>query len=65
VGEIDGELRIDDARVIAAAFAPGEEAMVIVVAEEGATAGTIERLDLADGERTVLTTEGWLPRWLP
>jgi hypothetical protein len=65
VGEVDGPLRIGDARVVAAAFAPGEEAMVIVVAEEGATAGTIERLDLTNGDRTVLTTEGWLPRWLP
>jgi hypothetical protein len=64
-GEADGPLLVDDARVIGAAFAPGEEAMVIVVAEGDATAGSIERLDLADGDRTVLTTEGWLPRWLP
>jgi hypothetical protein len=60
-----GPLLLDDVTVIAAAFAPGEEAMVIVVADEGATAGSIERLDLAGGDRTVLTTAGWLPRWLP
>lgn len=60
-----GPFLVDNARVIAAAFAPGEEAMVIVVADEGATAGRIERLDLATGDRTVLTTMGWLPRWLP
>lgn len=63
--DVDGPLLAGDARVIGAAFAPGEEAMVIVVAGEGATAGSIERLDLADGDRTVLTTAGWLPRWLP
>jgi hypothetical protein len=63
--ETDRPLLIDDARVIDAAFAPGEEAMVIVVAGEGATAGSIERLDLGDGNRTVLATDGWLPRWLP
>lgn len=65
VDEAGGPLLAGEARVIAAAFAPGEEAMVIVVADEGAAAGGIERLDLADGDRTVLTTEGWLPRWLP
>ena len=63
--DVDGPLLVGDARVIGAAFAPGEDAMVIVVAEEGATAGAIERLDLEDGERTELTTSGWLPRWLP
>jgi hypothetical protein len=63
--EADGPLLIGDARVIAAAFAPGEEAMVIVVAGVEAMAGSIERLDLDDGDRTVLTTAGWLPRWLP
>lgn len=56
---------VGDALVIAAAFAPGEEAMVIAVAGEDATTGSIERLDLATGERTVLATAGWLPRWLP
>ena len=63
--EAGGPLLVDDARVIGAAFAPGEAAMVIVVAGERATAGSIERLDLGTGERTVLATEGWLPRWLP
>jgi hypothetical protein len=63
--DVDGPLLVGDARIIGAAFAPGDEAMVIVVAEQGATAGRIERLDLADGTRTELTTAGWLPRWLP
>ncbi|HSJ00412.1 MAG TPA: Ig-like domain-containing protein, partial [Patescibacteria group bacterium] len=61
----DGPLLVEDALVIGAAFAPGEEAMVIVAADEGATVGSIVRLDLATGERTALATEGWLPRWLP
>jgi len=63
--EVDAPVLVGDARVIDAAFAPGEEALVIVVAAEGATAGSIERLDIATGDRTVLATEGWLPRWLP
>ncbi|MCA1587529.1 MAG: hypothetical protein LC744_02315, partial [Chloroflexi bacterium] len=45
--------------VLAAAFASGEDAMVIVVA------GRLELLDLATGERTVLVREGSRPRWLP
>jgi hypothetical protein len=61
----DGPLLVDDERVSGAAFAPGESAMAIVVAGEGATAGSVERLDLGTGERTVLAAEGWLPRWLP
>lgn len=56
---------VGDARIIEAAFAPGEDAMVVVVAEEGATAGSVERLDLGSGARTVLAPEGRLPRWLP
>ncbi len=63
--EVDAPLLVRDARVVGAAFAPGEEAMVIVVADEGAMSGSVERLDLTSGERTVLVTEGWLPRWLP
>jgi len=65
VDEADAALLVGDARIIGAAFAPGEEAMVIVVAEDGAAAGSIERLDLSNGDRTQLTTAGWLPRWLP
>jgi hypothetical protein len=62
--DADGPPLVDDARVIGAAFAPGEEAIVILVADEG-RGGSIERLDLASGDRMVLATEGWLPRWLP
>ena len=65
VEEGGGDLLVDDARIIGAAFAPGEAAMVIVVADEEATEGSIERLDLLGRERTVLATEGWQPRWLP
>ncbi|MGI8999113.1 MAG: Ig-like domain-containing protein [Candidatus Limnocylindria bacterium] len=56
-------------RIGAVAFAPGEDAMVVVVlrsdAEEGASEGRIERIELGRGEREVLANEGWRPRWLP
>jgi len=58
----------DDERVLGAAFATGEDAMVIVVAprgDEDAVSGRLELLDLGTGERTVLAREGSRPRWLP
>lgn len=57
----DGELVSATAEdtVLGAAFASGEDAMVIVVA------GRLELLDLGTGERTVLVAEGSRPRWLP
>jgi hypothetical protein len=55
---------VADDRVVAAAFAPGEAAMVIVVADEGSV-GSLELLDLANGERTEVAPDGASPRWLP
>ncbi|HEX9609696.1 MAG TPA: Ig-like domain-containing protein [Candidatus Limnocylindria bacterium] len=49
-----------DEEVLGAAFATGEDAMVLVVAP-----GRLELLDLETGERTVLAPEGSRPRWLP
>ncbi|MBA2633935.1 MAG: Ig-like domain-containing protein [Chloroflexi bacterium] len=57
-----------DERIGAASFAPGEESLVIVVLPQAggeATDGRIERIELDDGERTILTNDGWRPRWLP
>lgn len=50
--------------VSAAAFAPGEELLVMVVGDRGAP-GRLERLNLASGRRTDLGAEGSRPRWLP
>jgi hypothetical protein len=55
---------VEDDRVVAAAFAPGEASMVIVVAEEGSV-GSVELLDLESGDRTPLAPDGASPRWLP
>ena len=51
-------------RVAAAGFAPGEPAMVIVIAAEGER-GSIELLDLETRRRTPLAPDGSRPRWLP
>ena len=79
----DGSLRIADdtteagsappglhgERIGAVAFAPGEDAMVVVVLrpgeEEPAREGSIERIDLGATARDVLANDGWRPRWLP
>ena len=56
------------ARIGAASFAPGEEAVVVVALAQGGgqgTEGRIERIELDDGERSILTNDGWRPRWLP
>ena len=55
---------VEDDRVAAAAFAPGEAFMVIVVAEEGSV-GSLELLDLESGKRTPVAPDGASPRWLP
>ncbi|MFN2418119.1 MAG: Ig-like domain-containing protein [Candidatus Limnocylindria bacterium] len=56
-------------RIGAVAFAPGEDAMVIVVlgADGGAETGqgSIERLELGGEGRDVLANDGRRPRWLP
>lgn len=57
-----------DAQIGAASFAPGEEAVVVVVLPEAGgegTEGRIERIELDDGVRSVLANDGWRPRWLP
>jgi hypothetical protein len=79
----DGSLRVADdttqrgsvppglfgERIGAVAFAPGEDAMVVVVlragAEEPPGEGSIERVDLGATAREVLANDGWRPRWLP
>jgi dipeptidyl aminopeptidase/acylaminoacyl peptidase len=55
---------VEDERVAAAAFAPGDAFMAVVLAEEGSV-GSLELLDLETGERTPLAPDAALPRWLP
>jgi len=73
-GSLGVTTRLDDAgdegvvvnaRVTDAAFAPGTDAMVIVVAGAEEEPGALELLDLGTGRRTPLAPEGWLPLWLP
>ena len=75
----DGSLRITDdpgeagrvpallsgERIGAAAFAPGEDALVVVVLGSEAEQGSIERIELGSNVRDVLANDGWRPRWLP
>lgn len=57
---------VDDERVVAAAFAPGEAFMVIVVADSDSDSmGSVELIDLESGARTPLAPDGASPRWLP
>jgi hypothetical protein len=58
---------LEDERVQAASFAPGEDAMVVVVSDRQAGVGRvrIERLALPSGARSILSNEGRTPRWLP
>ena len=66
-GSVPAPLRGE--RVNAVAFAPGEDAIVVVVLgseADGATAeGTLERVELGDGVRDVLASDGRRPWWLP
>ncbi|MGI8657751.1 MAG: Ig-like domain-containing protein [Candidatus Limnocylindria bacterium] len=58
----------DETGVDGVAFAPGENALVIVAPRDGRqpeVEGALVRIGLADGRRTVLTNDGWRPRWLP
>ena len=75
----DGSLRIADdpgepgripaqlvgERVGAAAFAPGEDALVVVILGSDADQGSIERVELGTDVRDVLANDGRRPRWLP
>ncbi|MDQ2689676.1 MAG: hypothetical protein M3Y29_05325, partial [Chloroflexota bacterium] len=58
----DPPLAVD--RVAAAAFAPGEPALVVVVAEDG-DAGTVELVERETRRRVELARDGSMPRWLP
>jgi hypothetical protein len=61
--------QLDGERVGAAAFAPGEDAIVVVIlpaeAEQPAGGGRIERVELGGSGRDVLANDGWHPEWLP
>ena len=58
---------LEDERIEAASFAPGEESMVVVVSDDEAAASRvrIERLTLPSGDRSILSNEGRMARWLP
>ena len=55
---------ITDQRVAAVALAPSEPAAAAVFADEG-DVGSVELVDLDQGERTLLAPGGSSPRWLP
>lgn len=60
---------VDGERIGGAAFAPGEDAMVVVVLpsdlDEASPSGSLERIDLVGAERLVLANDASRPRWLP
>ena len=61
---------VDGERISAAAFAPGEDSMVVVVLDDAASSastaeGRIERIGVETVGREVLANDGWRPRWLP
>ena len=61
-------LGLGDDAVAAVSFAPGEEAVaVVILPTDGGDGmrGRIERVDLDAGQRSILANEGWRPRWLP
>jgi dipeptidyl aminopeptidase/acylaminoacyl peptidase len=62
-GSVPSQLRGE--RIGAAAFAPGEDALVVVVLGSEAERGSIERIELGGNLRDVLANDGWRPRWLP
>jgi Bacterial Ig-like domain len=64
VGSAGIPTEVEDDRVAAAAFAPGDAFMAVVLAEEGSV-GSLELLDLESGERTPLAPDAAFPRWLP
>ncbi len=65
LGDVTDPTVVTDARVLGAEFAPGEAAMVVVIAAEDEATGRVERLDLSTGRRTALAPDGSRPRWLP
>ena len=64
LGDAPAVEALTDEPVAAAAIAPGEPAAVAVFADTG-DVGSVELVDLADGERTPLAPDGAGPRWLP
>ena len=56
-----------DERIGSVSFAPGEEAIVVVVTSTSGGLGEtrIERVELPNGDRSILSNEGRQPRWLP
>jgi Bacterial Ig-like domain len=56
-------------RVAAAAFSPAEDALAVVIVPSATVeppgVGRLERIGLANGDRAILSNEGWRPRWLP
>jgi hypothetical protein len=47
------------------AFGPVDDVVLVVHGDDEAGGFRIERIDLASGERTLLTRNGWQVRWLP
>ena len=64
VGELDDPAAVDDGRVVAGAFAPGEDAIAVSV-DDGDGATRLEIVDPATGRETPLAPDGRAPRWLP
>jgi hypothetical protein len=59
---------LEEERIEAATFAPGGEAIVVVVLlgdEAGTSRVRIERVGLPGGDRSILSNDGRMPRWLP
>jgi hypothetical protein len=64
LGDAPAVEALTDEPVAAAAIAPSEPAAVAVFADTGVL-GSVELVDLDDGERTPLAPDGAGPRWLP
>ena len=65
-GSPGGASLLDGERVLDAAFAPGEPAVVVVLGRGDSDApGSVERLQLGDGRRSEIAPSGSLPRWVP
>jgi Tol biopolymer transport system component len=56
---------LEDLAVTEIAFSPVEDVVLVVSGGEQAGGRRIDRVDLASGERTALTRNGWKVRWLP
>ena len=63
--DVSRPARVSDDRVLGAAFAPGEDAMVIIAGAEEGASGRLERLNLRTGRRTPLAPNGSRAGWWP